>query len=52
VLESDVRATGVSSPEQRARLVKLECDTIQGALVSPPLSPAEFGEFWDAHRAA
>jgi EAL domain-containing protein (putative c-di-GMP-specific phosphodiesterase class I) len=52
LLESDVRATGVSSPEQRARLVKLKCDTIQGPLVSPPLSPAEFGEFWDAHRAA
>jgi EAL domain-containing protein (putative c-di-GMP-specific phosphodiesterase class I) len=51
-LAADVRAIGVSSAEQRSEMATLKCDTIQGPLVSPPLSPAGFSEFWDAHRAA
>ena len=37
-----VIAEGVETPEQLACLHELECDVIQGYLISRPLPPAEF----------
>jgi len=50
-LEITVVAEGVENEEQRRFLVGEGCDVLQGELVSPPLTAAEFAA-WVAQRAA
>jgi EAL domain-containing protein (putative c-di-GMP-specific phosphodiesterase class I) len=41
-------AEGVETEEQRAMLEELGCPLIQGYLISPPMSAADFGAYWAA----
>jgi len=50
-LEITVVAEGVENEEQRDFLVGEGCDVLQGELISPPLTAAEFAT-WVAQRAA
>jgi EAL domain-containing protein (putative c-di-GMP-specific phosphodiesterase class I) len=44
-----VVAEGVERPEVLEELRRLGCDLVQGNLVSPPLPPAAFREWWSKH---
>jgi EAL domain-containing protein (putative c-di-GMP-specific phosphodiesterase class I) len=45
-LGMSVIAEGVETAVQRAILTQEQCDEIQGQLISMPLSPAEFSDWW------
>jgi len=41
-----VIAEGVETAVQKSLLAQAQCDEIQGALVSMPLSPGDFTRWW------
>jgi EAL domain-containing protein (putative c-di-GMP-specific phosphodiesterase class I) len=45
-LGMSVIAEGVETPRQKAILAHEQCDEIQGKLVSMPLSPRDFADWW------
>ncbi len=50
-LGMSVIAEGVETPVQRAILTQEQCDEIQGSLVSMPLSPRDFTDWWSLWEA-
>jgi predicted signal transduction protein with EAL and GGDEF domain len=49
-LDITVVAEGVENRETLEQLAKMDCDIVQGFLVSPPLSAAEFADLLARHR--
>ena len=49
-LDFRVVAEGVEDLEQRDLLAAMQCDWIQGYLISPPLPPASFAWHWRQHE--
>jgi len=47
-LGMNVIAEGVETPRQKAFLAHRRCDEIQGKIISMPLSPEDFADWWDS----
>jgi EAL domain-containing protein (putative c-di-GMP-specific phosphodiesterase class I) len=46
-----VIAEGAETPEQMALLREMECDSVQGYFLSPPVAPADFEAFLESFDA-